>query len=107
MKLMKHITIALVLCAIPAVAVGQTVTCDDCTHVASVYMGEGGVIATAQEDVEMVTWVATCGGVTRSGELEPNDDGVVSALFAGDLACMAGRTSSRTIRSSSRRPATA
>ncbi len=90
MKLMKHITIALVLCAIPAVAVGQTVTCDDCTHVASVYMGEGGVIATAQEDVEMVTWVATCGGVTRSGELEPNDDGVVSALFAGDLACMAG-----------------
>ena len=88
MKLMKHITIALVLCAIPAVAVGQTVTCDDCTHVASVYMGEGGVIATA-DDADMVTWVASCGGVTRSGELEPNDDGVVAALWTGDLACMA------------------
>jgi hypothetical protein len=89
MKLMKHITIALVLCAIPAVAVGQTVGCDDCTHVASVYMGEGGFIATAGEDAEMVTWVATCGGVTRTGKLEPNDDGVVAALWEGDLACMA------------------
>ena len=88
MKLMKHITIALVLCAIPAVAVGQTVTCDDCTHVASVYMGEGGVIATA-DDADMVTWVATCSGVTRTGELMANDDGVVSALWTGDLACMA------------------
>ena len=89
MKLMKHIMIALVLCAIPAVAVGQTVNCDDCTHSASVYMGEGGVIATAEEDADMVTWVASCGGVTMHGELEPNDDGVVSALWAGDLACMA------------------
>ena len=51
-------------------------------------MGEGGVIATA-DDADMVTWVASCGGVTRSGELEPNDDGVVAALWTGDLACMA------------------
>ena len=87
MKLMKHITIALMICAIPAVAFGQEVTCDDCTHVASVYMGEGGVIATA-DDADEVTWVATCGGVTRSGELEADDDGVVAALWAGDLACM-------------------
>ena len=41
--------IALLISAIPAVAVGQTtlVGCSDCNHVASVYMGEGGFIATA------------------------------------------------------------
>ena len=84
----NYLLVALILCAIPAVAFGQKVSCDDCTHVASVYMGEGGVIATA-DDADMVTWVASCGGVTRSGELEPNDDGVVAALWTGDLACMA------------------
>ena len=82
----NYLMVALILCAIPAVAFGQKVSCDDCTHVASVYMGEGGVIATA-DDADMVTWVASCGGVTRSGELEPNDDGVVAALWTGDLAC--------------------
>ena len=84
----NYLMVALILCAIPAVAVGQTVSCDDCSHVASVYMGEGGVIATA-DDADMVTWVATCSGVTRTGELPANDDGVVSALWTGDLACMA------------------
>ena len=88
MKLMKHITIALVLCAIPAMAFGQDVSCDDCTHVVSVYMGEGGLIATA-DGAEMVTYVATCEGVTRSGELTANADGVVSTLLTMDngLAC--------------------
>ncbi len=88
MKLMKHITIALVLCAIPAMAFGQTVTCDDCTHTVSYYKGMGGMIATA-DGADMVTFVTSCGGVTRSGELEANDDGVVSMLFAGDYACEA------------------
>ncbi len=87
MKLMKHIMIALVLCAIPAVAFGQDVSCDDCTHVVSVYYGGGGLIAKAGEDAEMVTYVATCGGVTRSGELMPDDNGVVAKLLEGDLAC--------------------
>ena len=82
----NYLMVALILCAIPAVAVGQTVSCDDCTHVASVYMGEGGFVATA-DDADMVTWVATCNGVTRSGELPANDDGKVAALWAGDLAC--------------------
>ena len=82
----NYLMVALILCAIPAVAVGQTVSCDDCSHVASVYMGEGGFIATA-DDADMVTWVATCNGVTRSGELEADDDGTVAALWAGDLAC--------------------
>ena len=90
MKLMKHITIALVLCAIPAMAFGQTVTCDDCTHAVSVYMGEGGLIATA-DDADEVTYVSSCAGVTRTGELEANDDGVVAMLFTMDngLACHA------------------
>ena len=89
MKLMKHIMIALVLCAIPAMAFGQTVSCEACTHEVSYYMGEGGFIATAGEDAKMVTYVASCGGVTRTGELTPNDDGMVSMLFSMDngLAC--------------------
>ena len=88
MKLMKHITIALVLCAIPAMAFGQDVECTACTHEVSVYMGEGGLIATA-DGAEKVTYVATCEGVTRSGELTANDDGVVSTLLNMDngLAC--------------------
>ncbi|MYD87506.1 MAG: hypothetical protein F4Y14_15795 [Acidobacteria bacterium] len=87
MKLMKHITIALVLCAIPAVAVGQTVSCETCTHVMSVYYGDGGLIA--MTDAEEVTYVATCEGITRSGELMPNDDGMVAMLIDHDngLAC--------------------
>ncbi len=84
----NYLMFALILCAIPAVAVGQTVSCADCSHEASVYMGEGGFIATA-DDADMVTWVASCGGVTRTGELAPDDDGVVAALWTGDLACMA------------------
>ncbi len=88
MKLMKHITIALVLCAIPAMAFGQIVSCEDCTHDVSVYMGEGGLVATA-DGAEKVTWVASCGGVTRSGDLTADDDGMVAALFTMDngLAC--------------------
>ena len=89
MKLMKHITIALVLCAIPAMAFGQVDTvCEVCTHQTSVYMGDGGLIATAAEDAEMVTYVASCGGVSRSGE-EPVVDGKVTMLFSMDngLAC--------------------
>ena len=94
MKLMKHITIALVLCAIPAMAFGQTVTCETCTHVVSVYMGNGGLIASVADDVEKVTYVATCGGVTRSGELTAAA-GQVATLFSMDngLAChTAGKT---------------
>ncbi len=87
----KYLMCALILCAIPAVAAAQVeVNCESCTHEVSVYMGEGGFIATADEDAKMVTWVSSCGGVTVSGELTPNDDGTVSALFTMDngLACM-------------------
>ena len=85
----KYLMCALILCAIPALAAAEVnVTCSDCTHKVSVYMGEGGLIATA-DDADMVTWVATCGGVTTSGALEPDDDGKVTALFtmANGLAC--------------------
>ena len=87
MKLMKHIMIALVLCAIPAMAFGQTVSCEGCTHEISVYMGEGGLIATA--DGDEVTYVATCEGVTRSDQLRINDDGTVATLLTMEngLAC--------------------
>ncbi len=98
MKLMKHITIALVLCAIPAMAFGQTVSCDDCTHAVSYYLGGGGLIAEADiaddDDETMVTYVASCGGVTRTGELMANDDGIVTMLFAGVTACEATKAGS-------------
>ena len=85
MKNLNILIATLIALAIPAVAVGQTVSCDTCTHSVSVYMGEGGLIA--MTDADEVTYVATCNGVTRSGELMPNDDGMVSMLLAGDLAC--------------------
>ena len=87
MKLMKHITIALVLCAIPAMAFAQTAGCEDCDHMVSVYHGAGGLIATA-DGADMVNYRATCDNVTRTGSLTPDDDGVVSMLLTGDLACM-------------------
>ena len=86
---------ALILCAIPAVAFGQTVTCDDCTHDVSVYMGSGGLIA--ETDADEVVFVATCGGVTTSGKLMPNDDGMVATLFDDDngLACHSAHEGNR------------
>ena len=87
---MKKYLIGALLCALVTIvplAAQTSVSCDGCTHVVSYYMGEGGLIATAAEDAEMVNWLASCGGVTRTGMLTPNDDGVVSTLFSGDLAC--------------------
>ena len=88
MKNLNTLMVALVLCAIPAVAVGQNVSCEDCSHEVSVYMGEGGLIATA-DGAEMVTYVATCEGVTRTGELMADDDGMVRTLLTTDngLGC--------------------
>ena len=86
---------ALILCAIPAVTFGQTVTCDDCTHDVSVYMGSGGLIA--ETDADEVVFVATCGGVTTSGKLMPNNDGMVATLFDDDngLACHSAHEGNR------------
>lgn len=91
MKHLKTLIVALACLAVPALAVGQTVqtvSCDGCTHDLSVYMGEGGFIAEA-DDADMVSWVATCNNVTTSGELEPNDDGIVMSLLSdgNGLSC--------------------
>ncbi len=86
---MKHIMIALVVCAIPAMTFGQTAVCEDCTHDVSIYAGDGGLIAEA-DGVDIVTWVSQCGRVIRTGELEANDEGIVTMLFKdADLVCNA------------------
>ena len=100
MKLMKHITIALVLCAIPAMAFGQagvadaakvSVACpDDECHVAPYFAGSGGFIGEIAEDFDEVNLVITCGNVSTSAKADgPDDNGIVSMLFSMDngLAC--------------------
>ena len=111
MKLMKHIMIALVLCAIPAMAFGQIgsadpasvdVVCpDDECHTAPVFKGQGGFVgAAAMEDDEdtmdvdesVVTVVVSCGAVTTSMDANQDDEGIVRQLFTEDngLACADG-----------------
>ncbi len=99
MNLKLTIGIGIVALFAATMAVGQdgddaevTFSCPSCTHVAPVYMGEGGFLAQAKEDTEMVDVVVTCGNVQTSNELEPNEDGFVSGLFGGDngLGCENG-----------------
>ncbi len=73
-------------------AANTTVSCPDCTHVVPVYMGEGGLIAAVDGEVEMVDVVAICGNVTASNEMKPDEDGMISFLFTGNLACEDGGT---------------
>ena len=94
MKNLKNLMVALALLALPASAFGQTTTtlrCEVCSHDVSVFMGEGGLVATAKPADKKVTWFSTCDGVTRTDTLTPNDDGMVSMLFSMDegTACMA------------------
>ena len=76
--------VALALLALPAVAFGQGVECEVCTHQVSVYMGEGGLVAKATDADGEVTWVTECNGVSQWGKLTPNDDGMVAMLFNMD-----------------------
>lgn len=87
MKNLNILIATLIACAVPAMAFGQSVTCDVCTHDVSVYYGSGGFIA--ETDADEVVWVASCNGVTVSGEEPPNDDGIVSMLFNDEngLSC--------------------
>ena len=91
MKNLNVIMIALACLAVPFAASGQNVTCEDCTHYLSVYGSNGGFIAEHDDngDNDKVVWVSTCNGVTVSGELTPNEDGMVSAVFndANGLGC--------------------
>ncbi len=101
MKLMKHITIALFLCAIPLAAFGQfgvvvdpakvDVACpDDECHVAPVFMGEGGFVGELADGFDMANFVVSCGNTTASGSAAGDSDGVVRELFsmANGLACL-------------------
>ena len=85
---MKHILIALALCAAPAATFAQAVVCHACDHVAPYFRGEGGFIATVAEGVDEVTFVASCGSVSVTGEAEVHGD-TASQLFShrNGLAC--------------------
>ncbi len=110
MKLMKHITIALVLSVIPAMAFGQVgaidaamvdVLCPDAEcHTATYFQGSGGFVGMATEDDEAtekvdeseVAFIVSCGNVTTRMVAEKDDMGVVRQVFseANGLACAAG-----------------
>ena len=80
--------IALVLAAMPATALAQGVSCRDCEHIVPYFRGEGGFIGTLAEDAETVMFVASCGNVTITGQVEARG-GTVAQLFAhrNGLAC--------------------
>ena len=67
---MKYIAIALMLCAIPAAAFAQDVSCNDCDHVAPYFKGNGGFIGTVADGADKVTFVAFCGSVSTTGEAQ-------------------------------------
>ena len=89
MRLMKHTMIALVLCAIPATAFGQSVVCEDCGHIVPYYRGNGGFVGMMAEGAEAVTFAASCGDVTTTGAADVSEDGLASMLFneMNGLAC--------------------
>ena len=82
----SRVMIALVLGAIPAMAFGQSAGCDGCSHQVPVYQGAAGLIATA-DGADMVNYKAICGNATTTGEIPADDDGIVTLLLGGDLAC--------------------
>ena len=85
---MKHIRVALALCALPATAFAQDVVCHACDHVAPYFRGVGGFIGTVADGVDEVTFVASCGNVTTTGEAQVHGD-TASQLFShrNGLAC--------------------
>ena len=109
MKLMKHITIALVLSVIPAMAFGQVGAIDaamvdvlcpaaEC-HTATYFQGSGGFVGMATEDDEdtedtdesEVAFIVSCGATTTRAVAEKDEMGVVRQVFneANGLACAA------------------
>ena len=85
---MKHFTLVLALGAIRVAAYAQGAGCADCGHLASWFMGEGGFIGTVADGAEAVTFVASCGNVTVTGEVEV-EGAAVAQLFnhRNGLAC--------------------
>lgn len=101
MKLMKHIMVALVLCAIPAVAFGQVnadAECPDPCYVAPYFSGSGGFVgkqamadnaATMDTDEGAVTFAVTCDNVITTGSASVDSMGIARQVFNMDngLAC--------------------
>ncbi|MCY3972378.1 MAG: hypothetical protein OXG74_20785 [Acidobacteria bacterium] len=85
---MKYIRVALALCALPAPAFAQNVSCQACDHVAPYFRGSGGFIGTVAEGVDEVTFVASCNSVTTTGEANIHG-ATASQLFnlGNGLAC--------------------
>jgi len=96
MKLMKHITIAMVLCAIPAMAFGQAgaaepvkVAVAGCEgggcYTVPYFKGDVGVVVKAMGDV---AWVSTCGPVTMSDTMMMATDEEPGGHMKGDVLVM-------------------
>ena len=85
---MKHIPAVLVLCAVPATALAQTVSCRACDHIAPYFRGTGGFIGTVAEGTDEVVFLVSCGSVTITGEAQIHGD-TASQLFnhRNGLAC--------------------
>ncbi|MXX60111.1 MAG: hypothetical protein F4112_11555 [Holophagales bacterium] len=77
---MKRIVIALTLGALPATALAQDLACLTCDHIVPYYRGHGGFIGTVAQDADEVTFVASCGSVTITGEATIQGD-TASQLF--------------------------
>ena len=93
---MKKLLVALLVGAMPALAVGQSVdpTCPEgACHFAPYFQGEGGFVgepATNDEGEPLLVRLAViCGRVTISGEIEPDADGIVRQVLSSrnGLAC--------------------
>jgi len=80
---MKQIAIALMLCVLPGTAFAQDLVCGGCDHVVPIYKGAGGFIGTPAAGVDEVTFVASCGSVTTTGEIPVQAD-TVSQSFNRD-----------------------
>ena len=84
---MRHIPVALALCLLPAAAFPQDVSCQACEHVAPYFRGEGGFIGTLAEGADSAMFVASCGNVTITGEVEAEGTAAQLFTYRNGLAC--------------------
>ena len=87
----KSVILALLLGAIPAIAMGQVetvVACEEPCYVAPFFKGQGGFVAEGRTGTEVVVAV-TCGSTVQTTAPEPDSGGIVRQLFTWDngLAC--------------------
>ena len=87
----KSVILALLLGAIPAIAMGQVetvVACEEPCYVAPFFKGQGGFVAQGRTGTEVVVAV-TCGSTVQTTAPEQDSGGIVRQLFTWDngLAC--------------------